>query len=237
MINLIKYESQLWEKGVELIAGVDEAGRGPLAGPMVVSAVILKKESLEILKEKLNTGSGKTRNYDVGLGEISKRYSLINDSKKLTKTTREKLYKFIISEAKAFSIIEISHSYIDQKGITASTQKGFKKAVISLEKGAEHILTDHVCITDLDQKLQTNITKGDSLSISIAAASILAKVHRDNLMCKYAKKFPQYGFEKHKGYGTKTHREAIFKFGPCEIHRKSFKPVKTYIHDQDAGKI
>ena len=229
MLNLLKYESKLWNRGLKLIAGVDEAGRGPLAGPMVVSAVILKQKELQIIKDALETGKGNSRNYDVSLGKNLTPYIKINDSKKLTEKRREKLYTFIIKRAEKYSIIEIPPTEIDQNGITAAVNRGFKDAVNSLKISIHHVLTDYVKIPDLDKSAQTNITKGDSKSLNIAAASILAKVYRDNLMRDYAKKYPEYGFERHKGYGTKKHREIIIKSGPCPIHRKSFEPVKSYL--------
>jgi len=227
MNYLLKYESQLWKKGIRLIAGVDEAGRGPLAGPMVVCAVILKKEALEIVEMEIFG----VRNYDVSLDKSVGQYMSINDSKKLTPKRREELYDFIINEAISYSIEEISQKEIDTKGISAGVQKGFWNAVNNLGIPPEHVLTDYVHVKNLASDYQTNITKGDSLSINIAAASILAKVYRDKLMCEYALEFPKYGFERHKGYGTKYHREAIEKYGPCKIHRRSFKPVKSWLRE------
>ncbi|MBD3366452.1 ribonuclease HII [candidate division WWE3 bacterium] len=249
MSNLLSYEKELWSRGVDLVAGVDEAGRGPLAGPMVVAAVALNKAHLEGLSlwlERLETVTKANsdeksriilnpRNYDVLSEEKLKNYSLINDSKKLTEKRRELLYDFIKKEAISYSIIEISHTHIDTKGISSGVRLGFNSAVKALEKPLKklnkklgHVLTDHVKIGKMADNFQTNITKGDSKSINIAAASILAKVYRDRLMKDLSLKFPEYGFERHKGYGTKAHREAIFKFGPCEIHRKSFEPVKSF---------
>jgi ribonuclease HII len=229
MINLLKYETKLWNRGINLIAGVDEAGRGPLAGPLVAAAVVLKKESLEIVKDAISTLIENPRNYDVQLEENLKPYLDINDSKKLTSKKREKLFDFIKKESETFSIIEVTPQEIDNAGIANANQKGFINAVNSLNREVEHILTDHFPITSINKKAQTNITRGDSLSINIAAASILAKVYRDNLMRDYAKKYPNYGFERHKGYGTKKHREVILKFGPCPIHRKSFEPTKSLL--------
>lgn len=227
MNYLFKYESELWGKGVNFIAGVDEAGRGPLAGPLVVSAVILKKEVLESVAEEIQGMTNALGNYDVKMGKSLLPYTQINDSKKLSEKKREELFKFIKTEAHTFSIIEISHKDIDQQGILPATEWGFLTAVKELKSKVEHVLTDHVKVKNIPKNQQTNITKGDSLSINIAAASILAKVYRDNLMREYAKQYPKYGFEKHKGYGTKKHREAIFEHGPCDIHRRSFNPIKS----------
>ena len=229
MNYLLKYESGLWKKGINLIAGVDEAGRGPLAGPMVVAAVIFKRETLEILNEEFSNHNHITGNYDVSLDKVGRQYASINDSKKLTPKRRGELYGFIINEAISYSIEEISKDEIDSKGISAGIQKGFWGAVKNLTTCPEHVLTDYVHIRKLAGEYQTNITKGDGLSINIAAASILAKVYRDKLMCEYALKFPEYSFEKHKGYGTKLHLESIEKYGPCDIHRRSFRPVKLFL--------
>lgn len=214
-MDLLKYETDLWSQGLINIAGVDEAGRGPLAGPIVIAAVILKKEHLH------NNPKIKS--------EILELYNLINDSKKVTAKRREVLYDFIIKNAQAFHIEEISAQKIDEWGISKSNQIGFFNSIQNLTTKAEHILTDHYPINALSESMQTNITKGDSKSITIAAASILAKVHRDRIMVEYHNKFPEYDFAQHKGYGTKFHREKILEIGPCEIHRRSFEPTKSYI--------
>ena len=204
-INLLKYESELWSKGLLHIAGVDEAGRGPLAGPIVIAAVILKKEHLH-------------ENSDLKK-ELQEHYALINDSKKLSEKKREMLYDFIIKHALTFHIEEIPANKIDEWGISKSNQIGFFNSVKSLSIKAEHVLTDHFPIKAMADSFQTNITKGDSKSMTIAAASILAKVHRDRKMYEFHKEYPNYGFDKHKGYGTRVHRDQILKLGPCKIHR------------------
>jgi len=209
---LIDLEKELFNKGIRHIAGVDEVGRGPLAGPMVVSAVIWDIEKIS------------SRNYDV---ELEKLYEKINDSKKLTEKSRIELSKFIKDNCLSFSIIEISNTELDLIGISKSTQKAFFESIKSLKIAPQHIFTDAFPIKNISKEKQTNIIKGDSRSISIAAASIIAKVYRDDLMTKYAEKYPEYEFEKHKGYGTKLHRDAILKYGPCEIHRRSFEPIKS----------
>lgn len=211
---LLKYEKELWDKGLAHIAGVDEAGRGPLAGPLVVAAVILNKDHLH------------ARNYDV-VDALWEMYNLINDSKLVTEKRRNKLFKFIVTNSITLTIEEIPHGKIDEWGISRSNQIGFYNAVNRLRVPPQHILTDHYGINAIAEERQTNIKRGDCKSISIAAASIIAKVHRDKLMLKYHEEFPEYGFDKHKGYGTRFHRDQIMRTGPCEIHRRSFEPVKS----------
>lgn len=224
---MLEFEKKLLSKGIKRIAGVDEAGRGPLAGPIVIAAVMFDPVDLEALI--------KGRERDVAKGpeptsaEPYLLFDEINDSKKLTAKKREKLYDFIIEKATSYQIITLPHHEIDKIGVGEANAQGFLRAITSLNPRAHHFLTDHFKIPTLGYDIQTNITKGDSVSISIAAASILAKVHRDRMMLEFHGKYPQYGFDKHKGYGTKTHREAILEFGPCEIHRKSFEPTKSYL--------
>ncbi len=209
--KLLAFETPIWQKGINNIAGVDEVGRGALAGPLVVGAVVLNKEhfSSEISEE------------------IALNYSLINDSKLVSPKRREILAEFIIKHAKSYSIEEIPHNIVDSAGISKSTQMGFYNSIKKLKLSVGHILTDTFCINGFSQEIQTNIIRGDSKSLSIAAASIIAKVYRDNLMVEIANKYPEYLFEQHKGYGTKIHKEAIEKFGPCKIHRTSFEPIKS----------
>lgn len=193
----------------ELIAGVDEAGRGPLAGPVVCACVIMPLDESKML-----------------LG--------INDSKKVTAKKRSELFKNIKNTAIAYSIVEISEKVIDEINILNATKLGMSKAIQDVEKQLEEkfnknldvVLIDAVRLPEVQIK-QQNIIKGDAKSYNIAAASILAKVYRDNLMEKFAKKYPQYNFEKHKGYGTKLHIENLKKYGKCEIHRESF--IKNFI--------
>lgn len=176
-----------------LIAGIDEAGRGPLAGPLVCACVIMPKTDL---------------------------IEGINDSKKLSPKKREELFEQIVQTALAYSIIEIDEKTIDELNILNATKLGMKKALEALVVKPEIVFTDAVQIeTDLPQK---NIIHGDGLSYNIAAASILAKVHRDRLMQKLSLQYPQYQFAQHKGYGTKLHIEKLKEFGPCPLHRKSF---------------
>lgn len=184
----------------KLVAGIDEAGRGPLAGPVVCAAVILPLD-----KDKIIDG--------------------VNDSKKLTEKKREALYKEIIEKAISYSIVEIDEKTIDEINILNATKLGMKKAVENLKTKPDVVLVDAVKIEcDIPQE---NIIKGDGLSYNIAAASILAKVYRDNLMKKLSLEYPEYDFAKHKGYGTPEHILALKKFGKCKIHRDSF--IKNFI--------
>ncbi len=208
--DLFEYEKELLSKGIKHIAGVDEVGRGPLAGPIVIGAVILDIEFM--------------------INDISLEINEINDSKKLTERKREELSKFILNKALDYKIIEISNIEIDKLGIGKANAQGFYTAIQQLNLTPQHILTDHFKIKEIAPEIQTNITKGDSKSVSIAAASIIAKVYRDHLMVGMHNKYPQYGFDQHKGYGTKYHLDKIVEFGPCEIHRKSFEPVKSLVH-------
>jgi len=184
----------------DVIAGVDEAGRGPLAGPVVSAAVILKKNTY-------------IKNLD--------------DSKKLTPEVRHSVYEEILKKAQDFGVGIVDNLTIDTINILEAKKLSMKIAVEKLEIKPRLVLIDgHTPISI--EFLQKTIVDGDALSASIAAASVIAKVTRDTLMEKFDKKFPNYGFAKHKGYGTKFHMEAIKMFGPCPIHRKSFAPVRFY---------
>lgn len=176
------------------ICGIDEVGRGPLAGPVVAAAVVLPKDC-EIL--------------------------YLNDSKKLTKKRRELLYEEIIDKADDFGIGIVPPKEIDRINILQATYEAMRQALSKLRIKPDVLLNDAVRIPDVDIE-QVPIVKGDEKSLSIAAASVVAKVTRDRMMAEYAAIYPQYGFEKHSGYGTKEHREAILHFGVTEIHRKSF---------------
>lgn len=193
--ELSKYEEDCFSRGIELVAGIDEAGRGPLAGPVVAAAVILPKHAL---------------------------IEGVNDSKKISEKKREKLYDEIINSAISWGIGIVDNNIIDEINILNATRMAMHNAIEALKIKPEYILID------AEKKVDTNgipympIIKGDALSISIAAASIVAKVTRDRIMREYDQLFPMYGFEKHKGYGTKMHTEAIKQHGISEIHRKSF---------------
>ena len=213
MLNNIQYEHYLYSKGIRLVAGIDEAGRGPLAGPLVVCAVILDLDKIF----KINDVSS----------EIFRTYAQVQDSKVVSANKRSRLYDFLTNDALCYSVIKISNTKIDQLGIGKANSNAFNMAVKKLPQIPQHVLTDFFRVTSISDKLQTNLPKGDKLSITIAAASIIAKVHRDRIMANLHEKYPLYGFDKHKGYGTKQHFETLRKYGTCEIHRKSFEPVKS----------
>lgn len=192
--EMLKYEKELYKKGYKYICGVDEAGRGPLAGPVVAAAVILKPNMIIFG---------------------------INDSKKLSEKKREELYEKISKEAVSIGVGIIDEKKIDEINILEATRLAMKQAISNLATIPEHALID--AEKKLDIKIgYTPIIKGDSLSESIAAASIIAKVTRDRIIRKIASKYLVYNFESNKGYGTKEHIEAIKKYGLTDIHRKTF---------------
>ncbi len=192
-IDKLQYEKQCLEKGYKYVCGIDEVGRGPLAGPVVTCAVIMDLE-------KLVEG--------------------VDDSKKLSAKKREKLYDEIISSAVCYSVQEISEKEIDEINILNATKKCMLKSVNALSVRPDVLLIDAVKLdTDIPQ---LNVIKGDALSYSIGCASILAKVYRDRLMAKYDEKYPDYKFAKNAGYGTREHIAAIKEKGACPIHRRTF---------------
>ena len=199
MANL-EYESKYYEKGLTLFAGSDEAGRGPLAGPLVVAACILPK---------------------------GYQHELINDSKKLTDKKRRMLYETIKKDALAYHIEVIDIETIDKINIYQASKLGMKICLEKLSIKPEAALLDAMNL-DMDYPVES-IIKGDEKSLSIAAASILAKVYRDDLMIEYSKEYPQYQFDKNKGYGTKVHLEALDKYGITPLHRKTYEPVKSML--------
>lgn len=193
-INMWQYEEACYAQGIELVCGVDEAGRGPLAGPVCAAAVMLPAH------------------IDIpGL----------NDSKKLTDKKRRELLPIIMEKAIAYHIAMVDHKMIDQINILQATFMAMEQAIQGLPVKPQLALVDGNRAKDFGVPVQT-VVHGDSLSASIAAASVLAKVTRDDYMMEAAKLYPQYGFEIHKGYGTKAHYEALTKCGHCEIHRLSF---------------
>ena len=196
-IDWLHFENEAYAKGYTCVCGVDEAGRGPLAGPVCAAAVVLPK------------------------GHI---ISGVNDSKKLSEKKREALFDVIKEEAVAYSIATASEKEIDELNILQATYLAMKRAIEGLGI-ANYAMIDGNRIPPLDIPAKC-IIKGDSKSMSIAAASILAKVTRDRYMLEMAEKYPQYQFEKHKGYGTKLHYQMLDEFGPCELHRQSF--LKTW---------
>ncbi len=220
--NNLQFEKALWDKGVSLIAGVDEVGRGALAGPMVVCALILKQNDLLRVYELLT-------NNDIGKDspeeqEKHKTYLQIADSKLLTPKKRDVLNDFILKNCVCYSIYQVTNQDIDDLGLSVCTQKAFSGAVKSLTPKPEHILTDSFTIKDFPQVVQTNITAGDRASMTISAASIVAKVFRDKLMRDLGRtpEFAMYDLAKHKGYGTKLHLQKISQHGVSALHRTTF---------------
>lgn len=197
IINISRYENELYIDGYETIAGVDEAGRGSLAGPLVAAAVIMDRKKMMIED--------------------------INDSKKLTEAKRRVIFKEIIKNCLCWSAVKISPDEIDRMSINKANVVAFEKAVGSLKIKPNIILADFVN-AKMDVKY-LQIIKGDSLSVSIASASIIAKVIRDDIMLKLSKYYPEYGFENNKGYGTRQHLVSLQKFGPSMVHRMSFRGV------------
>ncbi|MBQ8352773.1 MAG: ribonuclease HII [Clostridia bacterium] len=190
------YERALQAKGCRYIAGVDEVGRGPLAGPVVCAAVIMPLDEQDLI---------------VG----------VDDSKKLSAKKREQLSELIKEKAISYTVYEVSEKIIDEINILEATKLGMKKALELLPITPEMVLTDGNMTLDIPFP-QKSIVKGDSLSYSIGAASIVAKVHRDGMMDEYAKLYPAYAFESNKGYGTAAHIQAIKEQGLCPIHRRTF---------------
>lgn len=198
--SLKEIEEKLYEQGNKYICGIDEAGRGPLAGPVVVAAVIMPKDSM---------------------------IEGVNDSKKVSEKKREKLYEEITSTAIAWGVGIVDQKEIDNINILKATKKGLTTALNELEIKPNLILVDALTNIDTLGIPYQSIIKGDAKCYSIAAASIIAKVTRDRIMRQWDEIYPEYGFEKHKGYGTKAHIEAIKEYGICPLHRKSF--VKNFI--------
>jgi ribonuclease HII len=202
LLKMSAVEQHLRKKGYRLIAGVDEVGRGPLAGPVVACACILPENFL--LED-------------------------VNDSKKLSAEVREKIYQDLKSNPEViYSVGIVDSDEIDKINILQATFKAMTDAIKSLKNKPEYILFDGNQIPAINIPT-LGIVKGDSISISIAAASIIAKQTRDDIMIKYHKKWPCFGFDLHKGYATVRHREAVKEYGPCEIHRKSFDPISSFL--------
>ena len=199
--ELKEIDKSYFKKGYNYICGIDEAGRGPLAGPVVVAAVIMPKDSM---------------------------IEGVNDSKKVSEKKREKLYELIIEEAISYSVGIVDQNEIDRINILNATKAGLTEAVRTLKVKPELILVDALTNIDTCGVPYQSIIKGDAKSYSIAAASIIAKVTRDKIMREWDKVYPQYGFEKHKGYGTAAHISAIKENGLCPLHRLSF--VKNIIN-------
>jgi ribonuclease HII len=200
MKEMLSYEIKAYDKGYKIVAGLDEAGRGPLAGPVVAATVVFSK--------------------DIELQDL-------DDSKKLSAKRREKLFPKI--QEMPYGVAVVGQEIIDEINILQATRLAMKQAVEKL------MMNPDILLIDGNQKIdspieQWTIVKGDAKSYSIAAASILAKVTRDRIMEEYHNQYPQYEFIRHKGYGTKRHRELIVEHGPCPIHRKTFRGVSEYIN-------
>lgn len=198
--DMYKYERELGKRGYEFICGVDESGRGPLAGPLFVAAVILP---------------------------LGKKYKYINDSKLLNEKKRKLAYEEVVTNALSISVSVATVDEIDKYNIYQSTKMKMIDSIKTLEIKPDFVLIDAMNIEEIQNKL--SLIKGDRRSISIAAASVVAKVKRDEYMLQLDEKYPMYNFQKNKGYPTKKHKMLLKQFGPCNEHRKSFKPVKDLL--------
>lgn len=198
----LSFEHALWKEGLLNVAGIDEAGRGCLAGPVTAAAVILPQ-----------------------MDDLPGLYSAIRDSKQLSREAREREQKIIEVNSLACGVGQASNLEIDQYGIVPATRLAVSRALEELTHQPEHLLVDYIVLPD-NPLPQTRLVKGDARSVSIAAASILAKTHRDALMITLAEKYPAYDLATNKGYGTAAHREAIQKYGPSPLHRMSFAPMR-----------
>lgn len=198
--KLKEFENKLYKTGIKTIAGIDEAGRGPLAGPVVVGVAIMKPESF---------------------------IEGVNDSKKISEKKRELLYETITEEAIDWAVGIVNQEEIDEINILNATKKALKMAIMNLKVKPERIVVDALEHMDTCGIPYTSIIKGDAKVYSISAASIIAKVTRNRIMREYDEIYPEYGFSQHKGYGTAKHIQAIKEYGPCPLHRKSF--VKNFI--------
>lgn len=198
--DMYKYERELGKRGYEFICGVDESGRGPLAGPLFVAAVILP---------------------------LGKKYKYINDSKLLNEKKRKLAYEEVVTNALSISVSVATVDEIDKYNIYQSTKMKMMNSIKTLEIKPDFVLIDAMNIEEIQNKL--SLIKGDRRSISIAAASVVAKVKRDEYMLQLDEKYPMYNFKKNKGYPTKQHKMLLKQFGPCNEHRKSFKPVKDLL--------
>lgn len=204
--NLLEFERQLWAKGLKRVAGVDEAGRGPLAGPVVAAAVVFDQDFIEREKDG--------------------QFAALTDSKQLTEKQREEFFS-ILTQAPA---VEIGVGFgavaeIDKINILAATHLTMRRALNALCSLPDHAIIDGLPVKDLPCPA-TAVIRGDARSLSVAAASVIAKVVRDQLMAELDRWQPEYGFRRHKGYGTPTHIQALLKYGPMDQHRRSFRPVR-----------
>ena len=197
-------EMEQWHAGKKYVAGIDEAGRGAWCGPVAAAAVILPAG-----EQILNLLQG------------------VRDSKLMSAKQRYFWEEKIKTHALCWQVAMASHDEIDEMGIVPATRLAMQRAIAGLQPQAEFLLIDAVKLPELKID-QASLIKGDQKSLSIAAASVLAKTSRDTLLIELSETYPQYEFERHKGYGTRAHRQHMHQFGPCEIHRKSFAPIKEY---------
>jgi ribonuclease HII len=205
-IDRFEFERGLWSRGATRVAGVDEAGRGPLAGPIVAAAVMLPSRW--------------------GAGDFDERLRDLNDSKQLTPAQREEFFAILTAHPEIrFAIASVDAAVIDHINILQATHRAMNAALARLQPPPEHVLVDGNPVRSLAFP-QTALVQGDARSYSIAAASVLSKVTRDHLMQEFHARYPGYGFAEHKGYGTPQHLAAIAKLGPCAIHRRSFAPFR-----------
>lgn len=206
-IDLLKYEKELYKEGITLIAGTDEAGRGPLVGPVVAAAVILPKN-----------------------------YSLegLNDSKQLSEKKREKFYDIIYKDAISVGVGVVDAKTIDEINILEASRLAMKKAIQKLSVKPEYVLSDAMKLDGINIPYK-DIIHGDALSLNVAAASVIAKVTRDRMMVELDEKYPEYGFKKHKGYPTKEHLENVKKYGVLENYRFTYKPIRDLIINDESS--
>lgn len=207
-VDLYQYEKELWNNGVNLIAGMDEVGRGPLIGPVVTACVILPKDFV---------------------------LEGLTDSKKLSEKKREEFYDYIMVHAISVGIGMMDEKVIDEVNIYEATKLAMYQAVEKSKVKPEHVLIDAMKLDKLEMP-STSIIKGDAKSISIAAASVIAKVTRDRMMIELDKNYPMYGFKSHKGYPTKKHIEALKEYGLIDGYRKTFKPVSEMVKELENTK-
>ncbi len=205
-VDRLAFERGLWQRGLVHVAGVDEAGRGPLAGPVVAAAVVLP--------------------YDWLQGGVDQRLQHLNDSKQLSEAEREHYFGILTSQPEIrFGLARVEAGLVDQINILQATHQAMNEALDGLKPPPTHVLVDGMRVPSM-RLPQTALVKGDARSYSIAAASVLAKVTRDRIMIAFDLVYPAYGFAVHKGYATPGHLAALAKHGPCPIHRRSFAPLR-----------